>query len=393
MPDRRLSILLFSNTLARGGAEEHILTLLRGLDRTRFRPLLACTPEVAAKLGGDVPDDVPVTALRLRRPKDTGAARQLLQLLRRERIDVLHSHLFYSSLFASPLGWLARVPLVVETPHVSERWRHGLKGHYAVDRMFGRFVHRYIAVSEANRRYLIDEKRLPGSKIVVIHNGCDLRRFDPRHRVPDGLRASLGFEDSDPVLVVIGRLEPQKGHRVLLDALPLVMREFPAMRLVCVGEGALRAELEAKSAALGLANAVRFVGQQANVPDWLALADVAVLPSLYEGLPLAAIETLAAQRAMVATAVDGTPEVIVDDQTGLLVPPEDAGALAGALCRLLRDPALRASLASAGRERVAQHFSEERQVARTEALYEMGLHRQRSSLHADEPLAAGAHRP
>ena len=133
------------------------------------------------------------------------------------------------------------------------------------------------------------------------------------------------------------------------------------------------------------------MGRQTNVPDWLALADIVVLPSLYEGLPLAAIEALAAGRPMVATAVDGTPEVIVDGQTGLLVPAGDVSALAGALTTALRDPSLRRRLAQAGREHVLQFFSEERQVTRTEALYELGLQRRRSTL-APEPVVAGTTR-
>ncbi|PYN14724.1 MAG: hypothetical protein DME05_14400, partial [Candidatus Rokuibacteriota bacterium] len=197
-----------------------------------------------------------------------------------------------------------------------------------VDRIAGRFVDQYIAVSDANRRYLVEEKGLARHKVVVIHNGCDLRRFNPHHRAPAGMRESLGFGASDPVLVVVGRLEPQKGHRVLFDALPAVRAQFPRVRLVCVGEGARRQELEQQVAASGLGDTVRFVGQQANVADWLALADVTVLPSFFEGLPLAAIESLAAGRPMVASAVDGTPEVVVDGATGLTVPPGDAAGLA-----------------------------------------------------------------
>src|SRR5439155_23179940 len=130
---------------------------------------------------------------------------------------------------------------------------------------------------------------------------------------------SLGFGDDDPVLVVIGRLEPQKGHRVLLLALPAIRHEFPGVRVVFVGEGGLKAELEQQVAGAGLTDAVRFVGRQSNVVDWLALADVTVLPSFYEGLPLAAIEALAAGRPIVATAVGGTPEVVVDGPTRLTV--------------------------------------------------------------------------
>ena len=380
-----ISVCYFSNTLARGGAEEHVLTLLHGLDRARFRACLVCTPEVAEKVRPDVPDDVDLVPLTLRKPRDVAAAAALARLLRGRRFDVLHSHLFYSSLFASPVGRFCRVPLIVETPHVREHWRRGLKSGYAVDRLAGRFVDQYIAVSEANRRYLVEEKGLTAKKIVVIHNGVDLARFTPDHRAPSGLRERLGFGAHDPVLLVVGRLEPQKGHAVLLDALPAIFREFPAARLVCVGEGALRAELEQKADEVSFRDAVRFVGQQPNVEDWLAMAAVVVLPSFYEGLPLAAIEALAAGRAMVATAVYGTPEVVVDGATGLTVPPGDPARLARAVCRLLGDTLLREKLGRAGREWVLERFDQARQVERTEALYQLALARRGHVLAEQAP--------
>jgi glycosyltransferase involved in cell wall biosynthesis len=257
----------------------------------------------------------------------------------------------------------------VETPHVREHWRRGWKAHFAVDRLAGLCVDRYIAVSDANARYLVATKGLPAGKVGVIHNGCDLRRFDADRPAPDGLRMSLGFAAADPVLVIVGRLEPQKGHRVLLDALPLVRHQFPDVRVVCVGEGALRSELERQAGALGVAGAVRFVNYQHRVDDWLALADLTVLPSFYEGLPLAAIESLAAGRPVVASAVDGTPEVVVDGVTGLTVPPGDAPELARAVCRLLGDPQTRVAMGRAGRKWVEERFGHERQVRQTERLY------------------------
>src|SRR5207249_979529 len=153
-----ISVLYFSNTLVRGGAEEHILTLLRGLDRQRFRPSLVCTPEVAEKIRGDVPHDVELIGLRLRKPYEAGADRALFSIMHERRPDIVHSHLFDSSRFASPIATLSRVPLVVETPHLRESWRRGLKARFVVDRIAGRFVDQYIAVSEANRRYLVEEK-------------------------------------------------------------------------------------------------------------------------------------------------------------------------------------------------------------------------------------------
>lgn len=367
---RPLTVAYVTNALVRGGAEEHVLTLLRGLDRARFRALLVCTPETRAKLDGDVPADVEVVPLSLRRPRDLGPALRLLRLLRARQVDVLHAHQFYSSLFASPVAWLARVPVIVETPHVREHWRKGwLKSRYVIDRVAGRFVDHYIAVSRANAAYLVHEKGLPAAKVTVIANGCDVDRFDPAHRPPPGLRRSLGFGETDPVLLVIGRLEPQKGHAVLIEALPLVRRRFPNVRLVCLGEGGLLGALEAQVAAAGLQPAVRFVGFQAAVADWLALADLTVLPSYYEGLPLAAIESLAAGRPVVATAVDGTPEVVVHEKTGLTVPPGDPVRLAEALCRALGDPLWRQTLGRAGRAWVLERFRQERQVRETEQFY------------------------
>lgn len=367
---RPLSVLHFSNVLARGGAEEHILTLMRGLDRTYFRLHLVCTPEVAEKLQPDLPGDVELLSLCLRKPSQVASALRLAKILRERQVDILHSHLFYSSVFASPIGWLCGVPVILETPHVREQWRRGwLKSRFVVDRLAGRFVDYYIAVSEANARYLVKQKGLPLQKIVVIHNGCDLRRFDSAHATRFDLKRSLGFQDSDPLLIVIGRLEPQKGHRVLLEALPRVCHEFPQVRLVCVGEGTLRSELESQTRRLGLEASVRFVGYQSNVAEWLALADVTVLPSFYEGLPLVAIESLAAGRPVVATAVDGTPEVIIDGKTGLTVSPGDATRLAEAICRLLRDSELRNELGRAGRQVVEERFGQERQIQKTQEFY------------------------
>src|SRR5258707_9627607 len=132
----------------------------------------------------------------------------MARIIRERNIAILHSHLSCGSLFASPIGWACRVPVTLETPHLREQWRRGwFKSRFVVDRFVGRFVDHYIAVSEANARYLSQEKGLPRRKVVVIHNGCDLARFAPSHRPPSGLKATLGFQEADPVLVVTARLE------------------------------------------------------------------------------------------------------------------------------------------------------------------------------------------
>ncbi|MHB8384576.1 MAG: glycosyltransferase family 4 protein [Candidatus Binataceae bacterium] len=376
--DRRISVMHFASEPVRGGAEEHMLMLLTHLDRERFRPILAAVPRLIKLLQPDLPRDIEAIPVNLRGAGDLHSAWRFERLLATRRIDILHSHMFQASRLASPLGWLARVPVVIETSHGREHWRKGfIKGSYVIDRFAACFVTAFIAVSKANGEYLRNEKRLPAEKIFVIQNGSPLERFDPERIAPPELRARLGIDQNAPVVLVLARLEPQKGHRVLLEAWKSVARSYPAARLVLAGDGVLRAELEAQTATLGITGSVSFVGQQSNIPDWLALADFTVLPSFYEGLPLAAIESLAAGRPVVATAVDGTVEVVLDGKTGLTVPAGDSAALATAISRMLATPELVRSLGHAGRQFVLKNFSRERQIQQTESLYLDAWHRSR----------------
>jgi glycosyltransferase involved in cell wall biosynthesis len=238
-----------------------------------------------------------------------------------------------------------------------------------VDRVAGRFVDRYIAVSKANRDYLVREKGLPARKVSVITNGCDLERFDYGPNQASRKRNELGIDPEAPVLIVVARLEPQKGHEILLNAFPEVLREFPAAKLFCIGEGSCRQGLEEQARTLGLNKAVRFVGFQSDVVSWFVMAKASILPSYYEGLPLAAIESMAAAVPVVASNVDGIPEVVLNGVTGRTVRPGDSVALAHVIRELLRDPERTRRMGEMGRLHVRQNFDIRRQVELTEALY------------------------
>src|SRR4029077_1482488 len=182
MKRQPISFLHFTNATVRAGAEEHILTLLRGLSSRHFRLNLVCDPEIADIMRPDVPEGVELIPLSFGRLGEWTSAFRLKDILRSKRVDVLHSHLFWSSLFASPVGHFCGVPVVIETTHVRELWRTGWKSNFVIDRAVGKCVDRFIAVSEANARYLIQNKGLPGNKISVIRNGSDVHRFDPAYR-------------------------------------------------------------------------------------------------------------------------------------------------------------------------------------------------------------------
>lgn len=363
-------LLLVLTSPVRGGVEEVVLGLLKRLDRSEFALGLAAPPPLIEAFAHDlagVPVDIfPVAAESWR---ERGEVARLGAALRAFRPDIVNSHLFRATLVAAPLARWHSVPHVVETYHGREGWRTGLvNGRFVVDRLVSHALDRVIAVSEAARDFLVRVKGYPRRKVVVIPNGRDLTVFQPG-RDREGVRKQLGLDAHTPLVGVIGRLEAQKGHVHLLEAWQRVVREFPDARLLVVGEGSLRSALEQQAREARIAASVIFAGFRADVPRLLDAIDVLALPSLYEGMPLTAIEASAMARPVVATAVDGTPEVIRDGVTGVLVPAADSTALGRALVSLLGDPAHARRLGAAGRAWAFDRFDLGRHVAATAALY------------------------
>jgi glycosyltransferase involved in cell wall biosynthesis len=354
-------LLFVLTSPVRGGIEEVVLALLRRLDPGEFRLALAAPRPLLDAFGADLAG-VRVEAEAIAGDTRGGFAR-LADFMARLRPDVVNPHLFRSTAVAAPLArWYGA--RVVETYHGREGWRR----RFLPDRLVVRLVDHAIAVSEAARTFLIRGKGYPAAKVTVVPNGRDLSVFQPGS-AREATRKELGLDRAVPLIGVVGRLEPQKGHGYLLDAWPAVMREFPDARLLLVGDGALRGALQAQARARGAADSVIFAGFRADVPRVLDALDVLCLPSLYEGMPLTAIEAAAMARPVVATAVDGTPEVVRDGWTGRLVPPADTPALARALLALLRDPDGARRMGQAGRDWALLRFDLDRQVAATACVY------------------------
>jgi len=221
----------------------------------------------------------------------------------------------------------------------------------------------YVTPSESCRRELLHYGYYGEGRIRCIPNGVVVLPddTDARHRI----RAELGLTDH-PVLITTSRLHRTKGHAVLLDALAALTKEMLQVQVVIVGDGTERPDLEARACRLGIADAVVFTGFRTDVADVLRAADVFVLPSLLEGLPNTALEAMASGLPVVASHVDGVPELVADGETGLLVPPGDADRLADAIGHFLGAPELARAMGQAGRERVRAHFSLEGMLEATE---------------------------
>jgi glycosyltransferase involved in cell wall biosynthesis len=351
--------------LSTGGAQAALLRLLKGLDRGRYTPTVAClysgdgavAREIRA-LGIDVFD------ARMRHKADMPALLRLYRHIRRVRPTILHASLFHANLPGRILGRLAGVPIIIcseRTMAMEPQWR------YQVNHTTIGLVDRVVAVSDNVRDFCVSHIGLPAEKLVVILNGVEL----PKEPIPSPqeARAGLGLPLDGSVLGAVSRLEPAKGIPFLIRALAQVDNAT----LVIVGDGAERAALEALANDLGVARRIHWAGHRRDGDRLLPAFDLFVQPSLHEGLPNTVLEAMAAGLPVVATGVGGTPEVVVDGITGLLVPPRDPDALAQAITRLLHDPDLRLQMGQAGRERVASHFTVARMVEQTEQLYEQLL--------------------
>jgi glycosyltransferase involved in cell wall biosynthesis len=291
----------------------------------------------------------------------------LVRLVRKRETRVLHVHGYASADFGRLAARATGAALVLHE-HFADPRMPAYQG--LADRLLAGFTDRAIAVSGSTRDFLVRERRVPPGRVRVIWNGAPLAEFAPLP--PDQaarMRAALGFPADALVIGTIGRLNEQKGHRYLIEAARAVFDRHAQARLLIVGDGDLSVPLQRQAQDLGIGHRVVFAGHRSDVRDVLGAVDVVCLPSLYEGTPLALFEAMAAARPIVASAVDGCAEVLVDGVTGLLVPPRDAGSLGQALSRVLAEPALRARLGAAARLASAD-YDIAQTVRRIEELYE-----------------------
>ena len=369
---KRCRLLFVLTSPVRAGAEEVVLDLLTRLDRQEYQLALACHGSLLQAMASELRtlevETFQVSADSWFKPREIAA---LASSIRRFRPDIVNPHLFRSTLVAAPLAKWLGVPKVVETYHGREAWRRGpIKGSFLVDRIVAHSVDRIIAVSEAAARFLIERKGIPQEKITVIPNGRDLTTFLPQNgRGLAEVRKHLDIPDEAAVVGVVGRLEEQKGHCFLLEALPSVLADFPNTRLLVVGDGSLREELEEQARHLGVSSNIIFTGFRDDVSHLLNVMDLVVLPSLHEGMPLTAIEAAAMAKPIVATCVDGTPEVVQDGVTGRQVPPANPPALGEAILALLRNPSQAHRMGEAGRQNALARFDLSRQVEATAKVY------------------------
>lgn len=367
---RQLKVLHIIGGGEFGGAERHVLTLLRFLDRQKIDARLACL--FAAPLAGEARREGVVTKVFAMRGKlDFRQVPGIASYLKKEQIDIVHTHGVRANLIGRLAAGVAGTPHVVTTVHSVlaldytrrlDRWINQF-----CEWSTRRWTEKFIAVSCGLAGELL-ASGLPAEKVTVIYNGLDLSFF--KQGAGEKIRAEFGLEPGQPVVGVVARLHPVKGHEFFLQAVKEVSNEFPAARFYIVGCGTHRSALEVLAARLGIRDVVVFTGFRQDIGDIMAALDVLAVPSLSEGFGLTAVEAMAIGIPVLATRVGGLPEIITDGENGLLVPPKDPAALAERLRFLLNHPADAAQMAVAGRRTVEERFSAEIMAAKTAELYQ-----------------------
>jgi glycosyltransferase involved in cell wall biosynthesis len=363
----RVRVVYLTHTLHIGGAEEMVSNLVHHLPRERYEPTVCCIGELGP-IGEELAaSGEAVTALNvdpgLRRPFDVLA---ISRYLRRTQPDIVHTFLLTASLYGRFAAALARVPIIIGTEvniYADKRPHHVL-----AERLLATITDRIVTSAVSVKDYYVDQIGVDGARIRVIHNAVNFAQLETTAD-RSALRCRLGLPADALVAGVIARLTEQKGHSYLLEALARVPA-LAAMHLLVVGDGPLRADLEALASARGISGRVHFAGSRRDLGDLISVMDLFVLPSLWEGLPLAMVLAMGGRVPVVATAVAGIPEVVTDGVTGLLVAPADAEQLGRALARLAGDPVLRRRLGDAARAHVLPRFGVDGYVAAVSGLYE-----------------------
>jgi glycosyltransferase involved in cell wall biosynthesis len=391
---RRLRLAHVITGLELGGGGAVVLTIARALDRTRFDMDIFCIFE-----GGDGEQELKdlgcgVTIIegawdyrRRFMPYSPSRTMKLASMLKAGRYDVVHTHLFQADAIGRVAARLAGVPVIVKSLHNMGQWKKGR--HVLADRLLGRWTDKTICCSHFQREVACAQEGIAADAAVTIHHGVRMSRFQPPVD-RDAVLRSLGLRADRLTIGTVGRNVAEKGQSYLIEALPSILLRHPNVQLLIVGDGHLRGKLQARIAALGCESRVCLAGARPDIPEMLAVMDVFAFPSVSEGFGIAVAEAMATGLPVVASDIRPLSEIVVPGETGFLVPPRDASAIAAAIVSLLDDDSLRRRLGAAGREHVERCFTDRTMVQAHEDLY-VNLHQTAAARRGQVPSPIPCH--
>ncbi|MFH0896368.1 MAG: glycosyltransferase [Bacteroidota bacterium] len=335
-----INILYVIWSLGLGGAEQVVINLAKGLDKTKFQPFVCCLNDEGQFADVLKKEGIQVFALTKARGLDFSVIPKLVKIIKENNIQIVHTHLWGANFWGRMAAKSASVPVVI-TEHNVDEWKSPL--HFLIDRFLFKKTDCFIAVSAAVRSFYSAKLRVPAEKIKVVYNGIQANESQGHKVTKSQVKASLGIKDDEKVIAIIGRLVSQKGHEFFLKAFarlvssrlsledasrePFRQGLASKVKALIVGDGPLKNSLQSTVHSQQLEEKVKFLGLRKDVPEILSITDILVLSSTREGLPMILLEAMAAGVIVVATRVGGTPEVVEDGVNGYLVESGDVEGL------------------------------------------------------------------
>lgn len=365
---KNIRLLHIIDNLDRGGTQTWFMSLVKGLAELGFEQHIYCLNEIAnmsivenLKKSGSR-----VTILGRSQLFALIGFIRLYQAIKKWRPDIVQTILPYGNLIGRPIACLAGVPVIVSS--IRTRNMHKSKPHLFLDRLMADWADAYISVSRQIIPFAVANEGVPQEKVIYIANGLEIDRRD-RSQTRTKIRAQLGISDRTKVLGMVARLSPQKAHNDLLRAYATVTVEYPDTVLLLVGDGPLRKNLKRQVRELKLNRQIIFLGDRSDIGDLLAAMDLFVHPSLFEGMPNAVMEAMAAGLPVIASAADGVQDLIVDGESGWLVEPGNPTELARKIIFALDNQTLWLAMGREAACRIATEFSSQKMIEAYSSAY------------------------
>jgi len=365
--NKKIKVAFVIGNFSIGGAERLVIDQINGIDKEIFEPfLVTLLPKPANVIGGLIDlSESKIAQFKFQSFYDWCSWLRLIKFMRRQRFDIVYTHLFFANLVARAAAIMARIPVIISVEHNIYRGKKPI--YILADRILAKFTDKIITVSHSVKEFTIKQERIESDKFDVIYNGVDISpvKFDK-----DAKRKELGIDAENLVVASVGRISEQKGFIFLVRAAKELIPRFTHAKFLIIGPVEEKATFKMLQDEIGqdLSDRIILLGPRHDIKEILAASDIFVLPSLWEGFGISALEAMAAGLPIIASNIDGLKEFIKNNENGILVSKGDTEALIRAISRLAADSDLRIRLASSARQ-TAQKFSINENIRQLETLF------------------------
>ena len=372
MKEKKIHIVHILNSLGTGGMENGVVNLINNMNHEKYKNSIVTLSDIWSLKNRIIQNDVGFFEIKKKGKVDFSLSLKLLKLLKDIKPDVVHTRNWGTLLDGFLAAKMANVPIIIHGIHGKDFRNYKKEKHKRIyiQRFVFALVDRLIILSEQLRKEYVKSGELIGkdNKITIINNGVDLKKFES-NIAKNNKKLEIGLQKNDFVIGNVARLDPIKDHQTLIKAFSEVCESIKNSKLLLVGSGPLLPMLQNLTKLYNVREKTRFLGSRQDIPELLNIMDIYVQSSLYEGMSNTILEAMASKIPVIATDVGGTPDIIIDNETGILIPSGDANALANSIL-LLSNKDLAQKMGESGYERVKKIFSIEKMVASYENLYE-----------------------